>query len=430
MAAQLFEAGQLELAESTCRAVLASSPADPDATHLLGVIQAERGMVADAVGTLTRAVELCPSHPAMWLNLGITRMRLSPTDGEECFRKVLEIDPSNGAARGNLATVLEKTGRLGEAEQQLRLLLTENPNDIVALGWLARVARLRSQFATEVRALKALLALEPTNQKAPPVLRRAYFLWYYAVDKDIEKSRSVLEEWLAYAPDDPVARHMHASRSGGAAAPPDRASAAYVENHFDEFADSFDSVLTKLEYRAPQIVGDLLAKVVPTPAADLDIVDIGCGTGLLGPLIVGWKRNLVGVDLSQKMLDRAQEHNVYDSLCHTDVTPFLSERSSTFDVAMCVDTLVYFGDLGPLFVTTHEALRTGGWFLGTVEELAPDSPEEAYKLHEGGRYAHKEAYLRAILERAGFEAPDITRVVLRLELDKPVHGLAFAARRA
>jgi predicted TPR repeat methyltransferase len=429
MAAQLFEAGQLELAESTCRAVLSGSPDDPDATHLLGIIQGELGRLAEAVITLERAVALCPGHPAAWLNLGITRMRVSATDGEECFRKVLEIDPSNAAARGNLATVLEKTGRLGEAEHELRVLLRDNPRDTVALGWLARVARLRGQFATEVRALKALLGLEPDNPKVPPVLRRAYFLWYYAVDKDVEKSLEVLTEWLAYAPDDPVALHMHASRAAGGATP-DRASPGYVESHFDEFADSFDSVLTKLGYRAPEIVRDLLAKVVPVPAANLDIVDIGCGTGRLGPLILGWKKTLVGVDLSQKMLDRAGELKVYESLCHADVTPFLTERPKSFNVAVCVDTLVYFGDLGALFRATFETLRDDGWFLGTVEELDSAATEPQYKLHGGGRYAHKEAYLREVLAKSGFGTAEVTRVELRLELGVPVHGFAFAARRA
>jgi predicted TPR repeat methyltransferase len=428
MAAQLMEAGQLELAESTCRAVLASSPSDPDALHLLGVVLGQRGAIADAVKPLERAVTLAPGNPSAWLNLGILLIDSAPSRAEACFRNVLQIAPDSVPARGNLATVLEKAGRLSEAEHELTLLLKANPNDTAALRLLAKVSRLGRKFESEVRALRTLLALQATDEKLPGVLGRAYFLWYDSVDTDIDKSLEVLTEWLAFAPEDPVARHMHASRAGGAV--PERASAEYVEHHFDEFAASFDTVLTKLEYRAPEIVRDLLAKAVPEPAQNLDIVDIGCGTGRLGPLIVGWKKNLIGVDLSQKMLDRAEELKVYESLCHADVTSFLAERHETYDIAVCVDTLVYFGDLTALFGVTHDALRSGAWFLGTIEELDADAAEEAFKLHHGGRYAHKKAYLRAALERAGFAAPEITQVVLRLEFQKPVHGLAFAARRA
>jgi predicted TPR repeat methyltransferase len=87
---------------------------------------------------------------------------------------------------------------------------------------------------------------------------------------------------------------------------PERAPDAYVQEIFDDLADSFDSHLVdNLDYRAPGLVVEALSKLLPEQNADLDILDAGCGTGLCGLLLRPYARNLVGVDLSSKMLKKA-----------------------------------------------------------------------------------------------------------------------------
>lgn len=67
---------------------------------------------------------------------------------------------------------------------------------------------------------------------------------------------------------------------------------------------------------------DLLAQVRDLPKGD--IVDLGCGSGNVGPdlrLRFGDRRtrNLIGVDQSESMLDKAKDRAVYDRLDQADV---------------------------------------------------------------------------------------------------------------
>ena len=107
---------------------------------------------------------------------------------------------------------------------------------------------------------------------------------------------------------------------------PARASDAYIEKTFDSFAASFDAKLAKLlDYRAPALVAEMLAHAGVDAARSLDVLDAGCGTGLCGPLVAPYARRLVGVDLSEAMLDRARARNVYDELVTGELTAYLRD---------------------------------------------------------------------------------------------------------
>ena len=64
--------------------------------------------------------------------------------------------------------------------------------------------------------------------------------------------------------------------------------------------------LAKLLYRAPALVAAMVADSEIPAAKNLDVLDIGCGTGLCGPLVAPYARRLVGVDLSGRMLAQAE----------------------------------------------------------------------------------------------------------------------------
>jgi predicted TPR repeat methyltransferase len=421
-----MQSGLRAEAESKCHHILEAFPSSSDAHHLLGVLLGERGETEGASTALERAVKLAPMHAAAWMNLGVIVMKSAPSRAEACFRRVLQLEPQSIPGRGNLATLLHQTGRYSEAVEQLGLILKKTPNDPGALQLLARVEHMRGNFEIETRLIRTLMRLVPNDAALAPNLSRAYFLWYDSVDQEPEKAIRVLEEWLAFEPDAPVARHMHAALTARDA--PARATAEYVEQHFDAFAETFDTVLSSLGYRAPEVMRDLLARTIGSARSELDFVDIGCGTGRLGPLVTAWKRNLVGVDLSVKMLDIARKREVYDGLVHADVVAYLESCTATFDVAACLDTLIYFGDISRFLAATRRALRIDGTLLGTVEALEEEH-REPYHLHAGGRYAHKKSYVAQALEASGFSLKEVFTDTVRTEHKQPVPGLFFVARR-
>ena len=107
---------------------------------------------------------------------------------------------------------------------------------------------------------------------------------------------------------------------------PLRASNAFVEKTFDTFAASFEAKLQSLAYRAPDIVAATLADTGLAANGRLEILDIGCGTGLCGPLLRPYASRLIGVDLSAGMLAHAEEKNVYTDLQRSAEDHLVSAR--------------------------------------------------------------------------------------------------------
>ena len=236
----------------------------------------------------------------------------------------------------------------------------------------------------------------------------------------------MFREWLAEEPDNAYVRHHLAACLGEGA--PERASDAYVEQSFDEFAASFDTKLATLGYRAPALVAEALAATLPAPARQLDIADLGCGTGLCGPLIAPWARRLSGCDLSAAMLELAQRRAVYDQLDKAELLAYLEAHRDAFDVVVSADTLCYFGALDGVAGAARGALRPGGQLVFTVEAL-PEDDGASHRLLPHGRYAHARPYLRSVLDGAGFVRQRIVADVLRSEGGLPVHGWLVSASR-
>jgi predicted TPR repeat methyltransferase len=176
-------------------------------------------------------------------------------------------------------------------------------------------------------------------------------------------------------------------------------------------------------------VAEAVASLV-TPAAALDVLDAGCGTGLVAPLVRPYARTLVGVDLSERMLALARGRGLYDDLVHAELTEYLGREGALYDLIASVDTLVYFGDLSEVTRGLAHALRPGGHIVFTVEKSESKAAPAGYRLNAHGRYSQSEDYLRGVLSDAGLVVLSVREVVLRLESKKPVAGFVVTATRA
>jgi len=82
---------------------------------------------------------------------------------------------------------------------------------------------------------------------------------------------------------------------------------------YNRWAKDYDSELEEdYGWLAPQIVTGCVTKYVPKEAR---ILDAGAGTGLVGQCLYhGGYRNLVAIDLSEGMLEKARDKKVYGEL--------------------------------------------------------------------------------------------------------------------
>jgi predicted TPR repeat methyltransferase len=207
---------------------------------------------------------------------------------------------------------------------------------------------------------------------------------------------------------------------------PAKSPPAYVEGLFDNYAGSFDGHLRdRLHYRGPELLWQLFVAHRAQAGADLDVLDLGCGTGLAGLAFKPCARRLDGIDLSQKMLDLAADRGIYDQLDRGDIGALLRTRSVHYDLVIAADVLAYFGDLQPLLSAVHSVLKENGLFVFSVEKGA--SP--GYRLCGTGRYQHSEDYVRDCARRVGLDVVASAEEVLREQLGQPVIACVMLLRR-
>ena len=398
------------------RAVLSVAPDNADALHFSGVLAHQQARGSEAAALIERSLQLEPARADWHSNLGIVLQdQLELHDSIAAYRRAIELDPGHANAHNNLGVVLRATGEIAEAESAYRTAIRLRPEHTDAYNNLGVLLNSQKRAREAAVCFSKVITLRPRDPQARRLLALAY-----CTLGEVDAAVSIFEEWLAEEPGDPVAMHMLAACSGRDVPP--RASDAFVEQTFDSFAATFDAKLAKLQYRAPALVAEMLRGSGAEPTGSLDVLDAGCGTGLCGPLIAPFARRLIGVDLSARMLAQARARNVYDTLVQRELTAYLRDASSAFDVIVSADTLVYFGPLQDVAVASARALRPGGLLVFTVEESIESTSDTGYAISPSGRYRHSRTYIERVLRDAGLRA-EIGAAELRLEAGDPVPGL-------
>ncbi|MCM5680913.1 tetratricopeptide repeat protein [Schlegelella sp. S2-27] len=422
LAVELHRRGALDDAHTLYRRVLKLAPRNADANHFLGVLLHQKGRSEEAWPLIERSLALNGKLADWHSNAGNVLLEMGRLDdAARAYEHSAELAPERADIHNNIGVLQRARKCSGEAEAAYRRAIELNPQFADAYNNLGNLLSDRGQVPEALDLYREALKLKPGH----PGARKMLGIGYYAQGL-IDKAAEVYREWLEEEPDNPVAQHYLAACSGEQV--PERASDAYVEDTFDRFANSFDAKLARLSYRAPQLIGEAVARVCGEPAKSLAVLDAGCGTGLCGPLLAPYASRLEGVDLSAQMLAKAEPRGVYDRLVKAELTAFIEQAPSAYDLIVSADTLCYFGDLAAVSAAAHAALRPHGTLVFTVEALAGEKVSEGFHLNPHGRYSHARDYVRRVLQQAGFEVLAIEAEPLRNENGKPVDGWVVAAR--
>jgi len=425
VAISLHRSGDFDTAETLYNRILEAAVDHPDALHFLGLLNHERGEDDKAIELIRRAIAVNPGLPDSHNSLGnLLAARGRDAQAAVAYRAALELDPNHASAHANLGLVLRMQGKLDEAESAYRRAIEIDPKHLGAFQNLGNLLRSRGRVEEAVICLCQAMTLAPQDPKTRKMLAMAY-----TVIGKMDEAAQIYRDWLADSPENPTARHLHAACTGEAV--PERADDAYVRETFNSFAETFDSKLERLDYRAPGLIAHALREALARPGArsgaKLRCLDAGCGTGLCGPLIAPCVDRLIGVDLSANMLARATKHNVYHELVEAELTTYLESHPDAFDVIVSADTLVYFGALERVIRAAALALVPSGHLIFTLEDACEDCPPVGYRLQPHGRYAHGKDYVTKVLAEARLELVTIRSDILRSEAGRPVAGLVVTA---
>jgi predicted TPR repeat methyltransferase len=284
----------------------------------------------------------------------------------------------------------------------------------------AQEALARGNIDLAVAYLEIALRQDPADRES-----------YYAIGRFLRMSGKAgpaahwYRECLRQFPDDAVATMGLAAL--GEVPPPPRLPDDVVRYVFDGNARVYDENMAALAYAIPPVLARLLAREKGEPSATLDILDLGCGSGLCGPLLRPFARRLVGLDLAPRMLALAAQRGAYDALHEGEILGTLTSGSlGVFDAVVAGNVVIYFGDLAPLAAAVAGVLKPAGAFLFDVER---GNQADVAGFHTGGRYTHS----RALVERAfgppAYERVAIEEAAMRQEGGVPVPALCCAAVR-
>lgn len=200
--------------------------------------------------------------------------------------------------------------------------------------------------------------------------------------------------------------------------------------YFDLQAWDYDAFnLGELGYRGHEECLEAVRKYLNPNYTQFRIVDLGCGTGLVGLQFREIAGHVEGVDISQNMLDQAEarrderESRVYDKLHLIDLRRFLLDQpAGSCDILTAANVFPYVGGLTPVFDGANHVLRSGGLFTFSIEPL----PEGDFGLIPyQGRFAHSEQYIRDQATRVGLDVLEVKPFELFHETD----ALQFVLRK-
>ena len=126
--------GNFGEAEKIYRTVIATNPTNPDALHLLGLIELQNGNSELAVFSIQKAIEINKHNSTYYFNLGASYFQLSLYEqARESYIAAIKLKPSDQKSLFNLGVTLQELGNQEEAIEYFEKVIRLNSEHSEAL---------------------------------------------------------------------------------------------------------------------------------------------------------------------------------------------------------------------------------------------------------------------------------------------------------
>ncbi|MCG6929167.1 MAG: tetratricopeptide repeat protein [Desulfofustis sp.] len=384
----LHEEGAFDEAEPLYRELIDRGPSIWQLHFNYGLLLYERGRYEEALTAYRRGLALDDANPDLLYNLALCQKKIgSRQEAVNSYQKVLLIEPDDAATMYNLAGCYR-----------------EMDNDEQAMVWYEKV-----------------LLVDPAHRSA---LTNLAFLHHKK--GNLEQAATRYRKILDLSPDNELADHLLASIEGMQRnTVPD----GYIRDVFNQFSDHYEQSLTDtLEYRLPAALLQFMRQWSANSSFGR-LLDLGCGTGLAGEALRPHCDTLIGVDISEDMVELARRKSIYDSLHVQGISEFLEHcETARYDCVVAADVVPYVGELANLFARLPRSLADDGRFFFSAERLEDQNP--VFRLQPSGRFAHTCSYIEGLSRTFGWQVMASETLNLRKEKDDWIVGTMFALKRA
>lgn len=354
--------------------------------HDLGLAYLETKQYLRAKPHFEKAIALGCNDCERYYHYGICLLQCGDYKAAlQAFMQQLECQPSIETDY-NIAVLLMYEGRSNDAINYFDRVLTQNPKHIdshINLG----VMYLNSQQTRQaISHYQTALTLAPERE-------------------DIQHILAALQ-------------HQNTSSTA-----PQR----FVSELFDQYAAYYDIHLNRqLKYQVPNEINKLLLNAINTDTHHWDVLDLGCGTGLVAEALQLSYHNIDGIDASQNMLDVAKHKNHYHELIH-GMIPQALDQVSQYQLVIAADVFTYIGKLDQVIDHISRHSNEKGYLCFSVEQHHQD---QDFLLQETIRYAHNRKYINALASKYGFNILEQRSIILREQNQQTVEGLLCLWQKA
>ena len=356
------------------------------------------------------ALELNHYSVTAQINLGNFAVKKQDwQQAEKLFRRAIELDKNSFEAHAGYAHMLQLSGRKSEALDEYRAAVVINPESAAVSNNLGLILKDLQEYIESLGLFFNAFSKDKTREEYQINIAETLTLLYY---QNPDEAQKIAANWLKQAPDNSFAVHLNAAFNGETS----EANQIYTQKLFDNFADNYELVLARIGYQLPRRFREITGPVEGT------IVDFGCGSGLIGVAYKTPFSNIIGVDLSEKMLALAEEKNCYERLAREDILSFGKRELSTIrpKLITAADVCCYIEKLEALF-----KICAPYPLIFSIEQ-ASDEVEKA-KLLPTGRYQHNPQYIAQLLAKY-YGTIEQHPTILRKENNEDVQGLIFYCR--
>ena len=433
---KLIEQQKFDDAIKACLSLTETYPSSALLNINLGQCYFELGQIEPAIESYEKAIEIRPQWAVGFVMLGqIHSAQGNPDQAIENLKKAIAIEPECAETHSNMGTALNAIGDYEKAIKSYEKALDLDPNYIVSHFNMAMALREQGDLDGAIESYKRAIHIDPncadaynnlgniyndagdldcatehyqTAIKLDPVYVAAHHNLGVSLESQGKTDAAVksFKEVLRLDPDNVGAKHMLSALTGQrTASVPD----VYVEGLFDRYAVRFDqSLVEQLKYNVPKLIAELLLKyqsVAPLGS----IMDLGCGTGLAGVELKDFCQEIEGIDLSEKMLAKAKQKNVYSKLNHTGIIEYLADAPLDFDLFLSTDVFVYVGELSEVFRLIKSRNKRHGRLAFSTEH----TEKADFFLEASGRYSHSKSYIDSLCDKFDYQLLDFSTIDLR-----------------
>ena len=403
--------GEVKEALECFTTILKKNPNFANAYFNIGNVFKEQGDLSKAVENFKQALALNPKYAEAYYNMGNAYKEKGDLKASlKAFRQAVSLKPLFVEAHYNIGNILVSQNELETAEEVYKKVIAVDPSHVKAYINLGYVLKNLSKFDEALATYKKARAIDPQNAIIYNNLGNAF--------REQGKLKEALENYkklIYYEPDNATAKHMIASLTGEST---NTAPKEYIEKLFDDFASRFEkSLVNELGYEVPKTVVNILRNQFGKNELGT-VLDLGCGTGLLGEEIRKYCKKLEGIDISASMLQEAKKKNIYDKIDQVDINEYLASETLDFDYYFSLDVFLYVGNLSEIFRLIKSRNQKKGKLIFSTEHTEKDG----FYLEKTGRYSHSKKYIENLCQEYNFSILYFSTTNLRKENNKTIIG--------